>query len=142
VEPSTPTREDRAPKTARLVVGACAISAGAHAGLVPAHLEQEPRLGGAFVAAIILLAAAATALALRPESARAARAASLVLAGLIGAYIASRTTGIPALSPEPEAVDPIGLTTNVVQALGLAISLKLTQTMGGRRPPIHQEATP
>jgi hypothetical protein len=108
----------------------------------PSAPRAAATTGGAFVAAVVLLAAAATALALRPESARAARAASLVLAGLIGAYIASRTTGIPALSPEPEAVDPIGLTTNVVQALGLAISLKLTQTMGGRRPPIHQEAAP
>jgi hypothetical protein len=142
VEPSTPTRDERALKMATLVVVACAISAGAHAGLIPAHLEEAPGLGDAFVAAVILLAAAAIALALHPQSARAARAASLVLAGLISAYIASRTTGIPALSPEPEAVDPIGLTTNVVQALGLAISLKLSQTTGGRLPPTPQEATP
>lgn len=124
------------------MVVACAISAGAHAGLVPAHLEAEPRLGGAFVVAVVLLAATAAALALRPRSARAPRAASLVLAGLIGAYVASRTTGIPVLSPEPEGIDAVGLTTNVVQALGLAFSLKLTQTMGGHRPPIDQEATP
>ena len=58
-----------------MVVVACASSAGAHAGLVPAHLEHEPRIGGAFVVAVILLAAAAIALALRAQSARAARAA-------------------------------------------------------------------
>jgi hypothetical protein len=37
------------PNAATLVVVACAISAGAHAGLVPAHLEEEPRLGGAYI---------------------------------------------------------------------------------------------
>lgn len=121
---------------------ACGISAGAHAGLVPAHLDEEPRLGGAFVVAAIALAVVGATLATRAQSVVAARAASLVLAGLIVAYIASRTTGVPALSPESEAVDPIGIATTVVEAVGLAFSLNLTQTMGGKLPPTHQEATP
>lgn len=112
------------------MVVACAISAGAHAGLIPAHLEEEPRLGAAFVVVVILLAAVVATLVMRPQSARVARGASVVLAGLIGAYAASRTTGIPLLSPEPEAVDPVGVATNLVQALALVFSLKLTQTIG------------
>jgi hypothetical protein len=77
------------------VVGACAISAGAHDGLVPEHLREAPQLGVAFVVAAGLLVAADTALAIRPGSLRATRGAALLLAGLIGFYAASRITGIP-----------------------------------------------
>lgn len=51
---------------ARVLVFTCAASAGAHAGLVPTHLSGEPRLGAAFIAAVVLLVAAATAAAVRP----------------------------------------------------------------------------
>jgi hypothetical protein len=46
-----------------VVIVVCAAAAGAHAGLVPTHLDHEPRLGIAFVAATALLLAAAAALA-------------------------------------------------------------------------------
>lgn len=105
-------------------------------------MHEEPRLGASFVVAVALLVAVGAALALRPRSLRAAQAAALLLAGLIGAYTVSRTSGIPLLSPEPETVDVVGLTTNVVQALGLVFALHLKQTTGDRRSHVHQEATP
>jgi hypothetical protein len=46
------------------------------------------------------------------------------LAGLILAYVVSRTTGIPVV--EPEAVDPVGVATDVVEALGVHVALGLT----------------
>jgi len=90
------------------VVGACAISAGAHAGLVPEHPREAPQLGVAFVVGAGLLVAAATALAIRPVSLRAARGAALPLAGLVGFYAASRVTGTPLLEPRAEPLNGSG----------------------------------
>jgi uncharacterized membrane protein (DUF4010 family) len=73
-------------RRATVVIVVCAASAGAHAALVPDHLEHEPRLGIAFVAATALLLAAAVALAYRPDDAPVATGTALLLAGLIGAY--------------------------------------------------------
>jgi hypothetical protein len=115
-----------------VLVFACAASAGAHAGLVPAHLNEEPRLGAAFLVAVVLLVLAAAALAARPADLRVAAAAGLLLAGLILAYLASRTTGIPVLDPEPEAVDAVGIATNVVEGIGVLVALALIHPL--RRP--------
>src|SRR5947208_13163385 len=108
---------------ATMLVFTCAASAGAHAGLVPAHLNGEPRLGLAFVIAVGLLVAAATAVAARPVDRRITSAAGLLLAGLMLAYLASRTTGIPVLEPEPESLDAAGIATNMVEALGVIVAL-------------------
>jgi hypothetical protein len=48
--------------SASVVVAACAASAGAHAALVAQHLQDEPRMGVAFIAATALLLAVAAAL--------------------------------------------------------------------------------
>jgi hypothetical protein len=124
---------------ARTAVGACAISAGAHAGLVPEHLREAPQLGVAFAVAAGMLVAAATALAIRPGSLRAARGAALLLAGLIGFYAASRITGIPLLEPRAEPLDAVGATTKLVEALGLVFALRLSRSVGDRRSPLTQE---
>ena len=76
-----------APCSAGIVVAACAASAGAHAALVAQHLQDEPSMGIAFMAATALLLAEAGALTYRPRRAGAAHAASLLLAALIGAYV-------------------------------------------------------
>jgi hypothetical protein len=110
-----------------VVVFACAVSAGVHAGLVPAHVQDEPRLGVAFTVAVILLAASLAALTKWPGDRKIARAAALLLAGLMAGYVATRTTGIPWLAPDPEELDGVGLATNVVEALGLAFALWLGQ---------------
>jgi hypothetical protein len=99
--------------------GGIAASAEAHAGLVPEHLREAPRLGIAFILAFALLLAVVSALALCPEDRRIARVAALLLTGLIASWGASRVTGIPLLQPRPEAVDLVGLVTKLVEVLGL-----------------------
>jgi hypothetical protein len=124
---------------ANSVIPACAASAGVHAGLVPEHLREEPALGVAFIVAAALLAAAAIVVSARPAGAVSSRAAAALLAGLIVSYVASRSTGIPLLQPEPEAVDAVGIATNLVELAGLAAALSLSHTAGGRRVPAEKE---
>lgn len=140
-EHRVPTDPPGTRATARLVVLSCAASAGAHAGLVPEHMGEAAALGIGFVVAALLLLAAGAALAIQPDSPRAAQAASLLLVGLIASYAASRTSGIPLLQPEPEAPDAVGLATKLIEALALAGALWLSQPTGGRRSPIQQEVT-
>jgi hypothetical protein len=128
-------------RAASLVVAACAISAGAHAALVPSHMEHDPQLGLAFVVAVGLLLTVGVAVVLSP-TARAARAASLVFAALIASYAAATTVGLPVLSLEPEPMDGVALVTKLVELVGLVFALKLNQTVGGRWSPTRQEASP
>jgi hypothetical protein len=123
----------------KVVIAACAASAGVHAGLVPEHLREAPRLGVAFILAVVLLLAAVVVLAVRPEDRRIARVAALLFTGLIAFWGTSRITGIPLLQPRPEPVDLVGLGTKLVEVLGLAFALWLSQPVGGRRSPAIQE---
>jgi len=128
--------------TTNIVVFACAVSAGVHAGLVPEHLRTEPRLGIAFITAVALLLAVGGTAAVRPWDRRVAAVAALLLAGLIAAYWATRSTGIPLLAPDAEAVDAIGVITTLVEAFGLVSAVALTQSLSRRtRRPILQEVT-
>jgi hypothetical protein len=120
-----------------VVVLACAASAGAHAGLVPAHLQEEPRLGVAFVVAVVLLLSALVAVSLRPTDRRILAGAALLLSGLAIAYLATRTIGIPVLDPEREAVDAVGVLTTSVEIAGVAFALWLTQPLGRVGRPVH-----
>lgn len=122
---------------ATVLVFTCAASAGAHAGLVPAHLNGEPRLGVAFLIAVVLLVAAATAAATHPGDRRITSAVGLLLACLMLAYLASRTTGIPMLDPEPEALDMVGIATNAVEALGMLVAFWLIHPVGRRSRLTH-----
>jgi hypothetical protein len=108
------------------VVLAAAVSAGIHAGLVPEHLGEMPLLGVSFIVAVLALLAIAAAVASRPEAQLPASLAALFFAGLILAYVASRTTGLPVLEPEPEPVEAIGIVTVAVQLVGLLAALCLT----------------
>ena len=109
--------------TAIVVVLAAAVSAGIHAGLVPEHLAEMPLLGVSFIVTVLALLAIAAALAIRPEAQLPASLAAFLFAGLILAYAASRTTGLPVLEPEPERVDAIGIVTVAVQLFGLLAAL-------------------
>jgi hypothetical protein len=124
------------------LVFTCAASAGAHAGLVPAHLNGEPRLGVAFLIAVALLVVAATMVAARPGDRRITTAAGLLLASLIVAYLTSRTTGIPVLDPEPEALDAVGVATTAAEAVGFAVALWLIHPLGQQDRPIHLKEVP
>jgi hypothetical protein len=110
-----------------VVIAACAISAGAHAALVRSHMQHEPKLGLAFVLATVLLLAVGAAVALSARAPRATRAAALLFAGLIALYVVATTVGIPLLSPEPEPVDGVALTTKAVESAGLVFALKLNK---------------
>lgn len=122
---------------AALLVSACAASAGAHAGLVPAHLSSEPRLGVAFVIAVVLLVVAAIGVATRPWDRRIAGTAGLLLAGLMLAYVLSRTTGLPVLDPEPETLDVVGIATTAIEALGFLVACRLIHPVGRWARPAH-----
>jgi hypothetical protein len=102
-------------------------------------MREAAPLGVAFVVATALLLAAGAALAIRPTSVRAARGAALLLAGLIAAYAASRTTGLPLLEPHSEPLDALGMTTKLVEGLGLVFALALSRPVGDRRSPLTQE---
>ena len=125
-----------------VVIVLCAATAGAHAALVPGHLEHEPRLGIAFVGATALLLAAAVALAYRPDDTRVGTATALLLAALIGAYVVNVTTGLPWLSDGPEPVDIVGLATKSVEGIGLLFSIQLAPIKGGFNSLTHKEARP
>ena len=120
-----------------VVVLACAASAGAHAGLVPAHLQEEPRLGVAFLAVVVLLLSALVAVSLRPSDRRVLAGAALVLFGLALAYLATRTIGIPVLDPEREGVDAVGVLTTSIEIAGVAFALWRTQPVGRIVRPVH-----
>jgi hypothetical protein len=86
-----------------------------------------------------VLLATGTAVAIRPGARRVAGVALLVLGGLIAAYTASRTTGIPLLAPDPEALDAIGVVAVCIELVGLAFAA-LVQPIGRpRRRPLIQE---
>ena len=132
---------DSTRRDASLVLAACAISAGAHAALVPSHLEHDPQLGLAFVVAVGALLSLGVAVVLSPPV-RAAQAATLVFAALIASYAASTTVGLPVLSVGPEPVDGVALVTKLVETVGLGFALKLNQTVGGRWSLTRQEVSP
>jgi hypothetical protein len=90
--------------------------------------------------AIALLLATGVALTIRPADRRVAAAAAVLFAGLIVGYVASRTSGIPLLAPDAEALDGVGIATKVVEAAGLALALWLSQPIGrrDRRPGLQE----
>jgi hypothetical protein len=106
-----------------LLITACGASAGIHAALVPGHLAESRTLGLAFMAAVVLLAAAAVALTLRP-SPGVALAAGTLFAGLIFAYVATRVS---------EPVDAVGLGTKAIETVGLVLALAAARAEGPAR---------
>ena len=130
------------PRPVGVVVAMCAASAGAHAALVPQHLDHEPGLGIAFVAATAVLLATAAALTYRPDGATVAQTTTLVLAALIGAYAVNVTTGLPWLSDGPEPLDIVGFATKSVEGIGLLFSIQLAPIKGGFDSLTHKEARP
>lgn len=110
-----------------VTASACALSAGIHAALIPDHLRESPGLGGAFVLACLMLLVVTVIVVARPRSAVAGPAAALLLSGLTLAYVASRTTGIPLLEPDPEPTEMVGTLAVIVQLAGAAGALWLTR---------------
>ena len=108
-----------------LVILACAISAGIHGALVPAHFDEGTGIGLGFVAATVLLAALVVALTPRAESTLMLAGAASLLAGLLLSYVLAASTGLPVLHPEPEPVDGLALATKAIEAAGLLAASSL-----------------
>lgn len=127
------------PRDALIV--ACAISAGIHAALTPEHFEESVGAGGGFLVATILLGLVAVGLTRRAKEATPARAAAVVLAGLVASYGLAVTVGVPLLHPHVEPLDHLALTTKAIELVGLLASLPL---LGRRRSlqPLRTKGTP
>jgi hypothetical protein len=123
-----------------LLIMACAVSAGVHAVLAPAHLQEGTMLGLGFGAAALALAALAVALDLRPWSRAAMHAAVLVLGGLIVAYLATRTASVPLMGDHREPLDAVGVATKLIEALGLAMAVQSIneQAADENSPPVEK----
>jgi hypothetical protein len=114
------------------VIVACAVSAGIHAAVAPAHFAEGARAGVAFAAAAVALGALAAALTLAPASRSANAGAVVVLAGLLASYALAVTSGLPLLHPEPEAVDGLGVFTKAIEAVGVVLAATLIRQPKGR----------
>jgi hypothetical protein len=108
-----------------VVILTCAVSAGIHGALAPAHFDESIGAGVGFVAATVLLSAAAVALTVLPASAIALAGAMFVLAGLLAGYVLAATTGLPLIHPASEPVDGLALATKAIEALGLFVTSNL-----------------
>lgn len=108
-----------------VVILACAVSAGIHGAVAPAHFAEGAGAGIGFVASTVLLAALVIVLTVRPAARMPLAGAALVFAGLLVSYGLAVTTGFPVLHPEPEPVDGLALVTKAFEAVGLVAALNL-----------------
>jgi hypothetical protein len=107
-----------------VAIVACAISAGIHAALTPAHVTESAGAGLGFLGAAVCLASLAVALT-RSAGALQLSLTALTFAGLIGSYALAATSGLPVLHPDPEPVDGLALATKAVEAVGLLAAAHL-----------------
>ena len=108
-----------------VVILACAVSAGIHAALIPAHFDESTGAGLGFVGATIALAGLVGWMTWRPVSPAPLAAAVVVLAGLLASYALAITTGLPILHPDPEPVDGLAVATKAIEAAGLLVAASL-----------------
>ena len=126
---AAPSRTDRSLEQ-DVVVLACALSAGVHAGLVPEHMHESPLLGMSFAAAAVLAALLAFSLPRLGGTVLLPVAAVVLLSGLIVAYGLSRVSEIPVLGAGQEALDPLGVATKAIEFAGLICAVRLiTESM-------------
>jgi hypothetical protein len=108
-----------------VVLLACAISAGIHGALVPAHFDEGAGAGFGFAAAAVALAGLVAWLTWRPASRFALAVAAAAFLGLLGSYALATSTGLPVLHPNPEPVDGLALATKAIEAIGLLAAASL-----------------
>ena len=108
-----------------VVIITCAISAGIHGALTPAHFGEGTGAGIGFVVSTVLLAALVAGLTFWPVSPVPVAGAAIVLFGLLAAYGLATTTGVPVLHPEAEPVDGLALTTKAFEVAGLVTALNV-----------------
>ena len=108
-----------------LVVLGCAISAGIHGALTPAHFGEGAGPGIGFLGATLVLAGLVVALTRQPGSTTVLAFAALILLGLLASYALATTTGLPLLHPDREPVDGLALATKAIEAAGLLAAAHL-----------------
>jgi CHASE2 domain-containing sensor protein len=108
-----------------VVILACAVSAGIHGALAPAHFDEGFGAGVGFVAATVVLALLVVALTRRPTSERLLACAVVALLGLILSYLLAVTTGLPVIHPKAEPIDGLALATKAIEAVGLLAASSL-----------------
>lgn len=116
-----------------VVILACAISAGIHGALAPAHVADGFGAGIGFAAATLALAFFAAALTRYPKSTRALTGAAVAFVTLIGVYALATTTGLPLVHPDPEPPSGLALATKAIEALGLLSALSLLRLSHERK---------
>ena len=104
---------DRAAREAVLWAGLmtgvlCLFAGGVHLLYAPVHFAERHDVGLFFVAVGVDQLAAGTLLIFGPLSRVVAGATLLGTLGVIGMYVASRTSGLP-LGPNPGEAEPVGL---------------------------------
>lgn len=114
---------------ADVVVLACAVSAGVHGALAPAHFAEGAAAGTGFALTAVVLGALALGITRYPAVVVPQAAAAIVFAGSIASYALAVTTGVPFLHPEPEAIDRLALATKAIETIGLVAAV------GGLRSP-------
>ncbi|HWN22591.1 MAG TPA: hypothetical protein VNP93_11505 [Gaiellaceae bacterium] len=125
-----------------VVILACAVSAGIHGALAPAHFAEGAGAGLGFVAATILLAGLAVVLTVRPASSLPLAGAAIVFTGLLVGYALATTSGLPVLHPQPEPVDGLALATKAFEVVGLATALDLLRHRSAVSLPLHRKERP
>ena len=102
-----------------VVILACAMSAGIHGALAPAHFNEGAGAGVGFIAATAALASLAFLIGRYLDSLVLLVGAAGVLGGLLASYALATTTGLPVLHPDPEPVERLALATKAIEAIGL-----------------------
>jgi hypothetical protein len=108
-----------------LVLVPAAFSAGVHLALAPSHARESELLGVAFAASAVALACVAFLVFARPDLRGAPPAAALLLAGLVAAYLASRSVGLPGVGHHREPFDAVGLVTKGAELVALLAALHI-----------------
>jgi hypothetical protein len=124
-----------------VVILACAVSAGIHGALAPAHFGEGAAAGVGFAVSTVLLAGLAVVLTLRPADPLPLAGAAFVFAGLLGSYALATTTGFPLLHPRPEPVDGLAFVTKAFEAVGLLAALTLLRRRPASLPFIQPKGT-
>ena len=124
-----------------VVILACAVSAGIHGALAPAHFDEGVGAGIAFVVSAAMLGGLALWLTLRPAGPLPSAVAALVFAGLLASYALATTTGVPVLHPDPEPVDGLALATKAFELVGLVTALKPLRRRAISLPLIQPKGT-
>ena len=124
--PNLPLAGARVKVAPRLVVsGVCAASAGVLRHQRRVDLLESRQLGIALAVDALLLALTALVVRDPRHDGWAPATAAWLLGATAGAYLLSRTTGIPGLVPHREALDPLGFVVSTAEVVAVLAAVRL-----------------